>query len=77
MVKKSSENVDTEERSAMTTEEVKSSDVVDNSKVSKKEKKKEEKPRVIKLDDIDAFDPSATHEDLSEDDNFDDDDESI
>ena len=77
MVKKSSENVDTEERSAMITEEVKSSDVVDNSKVSKKEKKKEEKPRVIKLDDIDAFDPSATHEDLSEDDNFDDDDESI
>ncbi|MBR1988177.1 MAG: hypothetical protein IKA36_03950 [Clostridia bacterium] len=76
MPKKTSENVDTEERSAMTTEEVKSSDVVDNSKVSKKEKKKEEKPRVMSLDDFEAFDPSATHEDLSEDDNFDDDDES-
>ena len=76
MAKKNSENVDTEERSAMTTEEVKSSDVVDNSKVSKNDKKKEEKPRVIKLDDLDAFDPSATHEDLSEDDKFDDDDES-
>lgn len=75
MPKKSSENVDTKELSTMTTEEVKSSAVVDDSKVSKKEKKKEDKPRVIKLSDIDAFDPSATHEDLSEDDNFDDEDE--
>lgn len=74
MTKKTSENVDTEELSAMTTEEGKSSAVVDNSKVSKK--KKEEKPRVMKLDDIDEFDPSATHEDLSEDDKFDDEDES-
>lgn len=75
MPKKSSENVDTKELSAMTTEE-ETSAVVDNSKVSKKDKKKEEKPRVMKLSDIDAFDPSATHEDLSEDDKFDDEDES-
>jgi hypothetical protein len=76
MAKKATKNVDTKEHSAMNTEEVESSAVVDNSKVSKKDKKKEETPRVISLDDIDAFDPSATHEDLSEDDNFDDDDES-
>ena len=76
MTKKNSENVDTEERSAMTTEEVNSSAVVDNSKVSKKEKTKIEKPKVISLEDIAEFDPSATHEDLSEDDNFDDEDES-
>lgn len=73
MTKKSSTDVDTKELSAVTTEESKASAVVDNSKVSKEKKKK---PRVIKLDDIDAFDPSATHEDLSEDDKFDDEDES-
>lgn len=76
MPKKTSENVDTKEHSALTTEEVETSVVVDDSKVSKKENKKDEKPRVIKLEDIDAFDPSATHEDLSEDDKFDDEDES-
>lgn len=76
MAKKKSGDVDTEDRSAMTTEEVESSAVVDKSKVSNEKKKKDEKPRVMKLDDIDAFDPSATHEDLSEDDNFDDEDES-
>ena len=76
MPKKTSENVDTKEHSAMTTEELEAPVVVDNSKVSKKEKKKDEKPRVMSLDDIAAFDPSATHEDLSEDDKFDDEDES-
>ena len=72
MTKKSSTNVDTKELSAVTTEESKASAVVDNSKVSNDKKKK---PRVIKLDDIDAFDPSATHEDFSEDDKFDDEDD--
>ena len=72
MTKKSSTNVDTKELSAVTTEESKASAVVDNSKVSNDKKKK---PRVIKLDDIDAFDPSATHEDFSEHDKFDDEDD--
>ena len=73
MPKKSSDNVDTKECSAMITEEKKASGVVDDSKVSNKKKKEQ---RVMKLEDIDAFDPSATHEDVFEDDKFDDVDES-
>lgn len=74
--KKISETVDTKDLSAMTTEEseskkVKPSDVVEKSDVSKTEK-----PKVMTLDDFESFDPSASHEDLSEDDVFDDEDES-
>ena len=73
--KKISETVDTKDLSAMTTEEVdssnKPSDAVEKSDVSKTEK-----PKVMSLDDFESFDPSASHEDLSEDDVFDDDDES-
>lgn len=32
-------------------------------------------PTIINLEDLDEFDPAATHEDFSEDDDFDDDDE--
>ena len=73
MPKKSSDNVDTKECSAVTTEEKKPSRAVDDSKVSTKKKKQQK--RVLKLEDIDAFDPSATHEDVFEDNNFDDEDE--
>lgn len=72
--KKTSETVDTKDLSAMTIEEaesIESSDVVEKSDVSKTEK-----PKVMSLDDFESFDPSASHEDLSEDDVFDDEDES-
>lgn len=73
--KKISETVDTKDLSAMTTEESETinapSDVVEKSDVSKTEK-----PKKMSLDDFESFDPSASHEDLSEDDVFDDEDES-
>lgn len=68
---------DTAKTSAMTSGE--ENPVAVESKVVSpaKEAKKEEEPKVVSLDDLDAFDPSATHEDYSEDDQFDDDDESF
>lgn len=77
MSRKKEKAVDTEELSTVSPEEAdESQETVEESSVSQKLPKKEEPPKVIRLDDIDAFDPSATHEDLSEDDNFDDEDES-
>ena len=71
--KKESETIDTKDLSAMTTEETElnPSDAVEKSDVSK-----DVKPKVMSLDDFAEFDPSASHEDLSEDDDFDDDDDS-
>lgn len=70
--KKTSETVDTKDLSAMTIEEqTDTSNVVEKSDVSKTEK-----PRVMSLDDFESFDPSASHEDYSEDDVFEDEDES-
>ena len=66
---------DTKDASAMTTEAQEASAVVDNSKVSTKKKIKYEKPTIVELDSLEEFDPSATHEDYSEDDKFDDEDD--
>jgi hypothetical protein len=74
---------DTAKLSAMTPGEVQpeavESTVVSPAKEAVIESQEEpsESPVVMSLDDLDAFDPSATHEDYSEDDQFDDDDESF
>ena len=73
MSKKALKTGDTKESSAMTTEATEPSAVVDNSDVSTKKKIKYEKPTMMKLDELESFDPSASHVDESDDDKFDDD----
>ncbi len=75
MSKKITKTDDTKDASAMTTEAELAPAVVDNSKVSINKTVKKEKPKMIQLDSLEEFDPSATHEDYSEDDKFDDDDD--
>ena len=69
---------DTTKLSAMTSGEESpsavESDVVSNANPVENES---EAPKIVSLDDLDVFDPSATHEVYSEDDQFDDEDESF
>lgn len=69
---------DTTKTSALTSGEEQPA-AVESKVVSPAEKAAEAEPapKVVKLEDLDAFDPSATHEDYSEDDQFDDDDDSF